>query len=75
MLQQEEKLGKQSSVGSQKKKMKQRNAKALSCSENPWGGGWRKLQLQVAAGTGCEETECGGAEPEQGENHPSGRPG
>lgn len=37
--------------------MKQRNAKALGCSENPRGGGWRKPQLQVAAGTGCEGTE------------------
>lgn len=68
------------------KKMKQRNAKALGCTENAGGGGWRKPQvfhgenlhpkLQVAAGTGCEEhRKRGGAEPEHGENPPSARPG
>lgn len=30
----------------QPEKMKQRNAQALGCSENPGAGGWRKPQLQ-----------------------------
>lgn len=40
------------------------------------GGGWRKAQLQVAAGAGCQgQGERGGEEPERAENPPSGSPG
>lgn len=69
------KMGKQRSVGSQKKN------EAKKCQGIDWtalktlrGGGWRKPQLQVAAVTECQGyRECEEAEP--GENPPSGSPG